>query len=87
MCIFQKYSNIFGEEKKGLHRFRIYDIAIIDVILTILAAIIISYYTKYKFFIILIILFILGIIMHYLFGVNTTINKKIYNIYNTYITS
>jgi|TARA_B100000795_G_C22655242_1_gene381891 hypothetical protein len=87
MCIFQKYSHIFGEEKKGLHRFRIYDIAIIDVILTILAAIIISYYTKYKFFIILIILFILGIIMHYLFGVNTTINKKIYNIYNTYITS
>lgn len=38
-----KYKNILGEPKKGIHSIRVYDIAIIDVILTIIGAYIINY--------------------------------------------
>ena len=74
-----KYKNIFGEPKKGIHSYRIFNIAIIDVILTIIFGIVISYYTKIKKIYCIIFLFILGIIFHYLFCVNTTINNFIYN--------
>jgi len=71
-----KYNNIFGEVGKGVHSYRIFDIAIIDVVLTIIVAYII--YTinpKYSFLTILLCLFILGIIFHRIFCVKTTIDK------------
>jgi len=80
MCIFKKYSNIFGKPNEGLHSYRIMNIAIIDVILTIIGGFIISLYTKANFFLVIILLFLLGIIIHRLFCVNTTINKIIFGI-------
>jgi len=73
-----KYKNIFGEVEKGVHSYRIFNIAIVDVLLTILAAFIISYYTNYNFGLILLFLFILGIIMHRIFCVRTTIDKILF---------
>ena len=74
-----KYKNIFGEVGKGVHSYRIFDIAIVDVLLTIIAAIIINYfYPKYSFSLILLILFILGIVMHQIFCVKTTIDKILF---------
>jgi len=70
--------NIFGKPNKGIHSYRFLDIAIIDVILTIIGAIIITKIIKINFFIVLILLFILGIILHRIFNVNTTINKMIF---------
>ena len=78
-----KYKNIFGEPKKGIHSYRIFNIAIIDFILTIILGIIISYFTKIKKIYCIISLFIFGIIMHHLFCVNTTINNLIFTKYNT----
>ncbi len=84
------YKNIFGKPNTGLHKYRIFNIAIVDVLLVIIAAIIItglwykfSQQTKkqkkkqvYKVFAItLISLFILGVVVHKLFCVDTTINK------------
>lgn len=77
-CIFAKYSDIFGKPKTGFHSFRIYDIAINDVIGTILLSGLISYIFDFNFLIVLVVFFILGIIMHRLFCVNTTINKLIF---------
>lgn len=77
-CPFAKYSNIFGEPNKGFHSVRLFDIAIYDFFGTILISGLLSYSLKYNFFIILILLLILGIIMHRLFCVNTTINKLIF---------
>jgi hypothetical protein len=77
-CPFEKYKYIFGKEKTGIHSYRIYDIAIMDVLMTITGAFIISYLFNYRFIIVLIILFIIGIILHRLFCVNTTINKLIF---------
>ena len=79
-----KFSKLFGEPKKNIHNIRIFDIAIIDVIFTILGSILIQFIIK-KFFNInihfllyLFSLFLLGIIIHRIFCVNTTINKIIF---------
>ena len=75
-----KYKNIFGKVGKGVHSIRIFNIAIVDVLATIvLAFIIYLFLPKYNFFIILISLFILGIILHKIFCVRTTIDKLIFN--------
>jgi hypothetical protein len=73
-----KYKHIFGIPGEGLHKYRIFDIAIIDVLLTIILAIIISYLVKINFIIIFIILFLVGIIMHRIFCVRTTIDKLLF---------
>jgi hypothetical protein len=73
-----KYKHIFGIPGKGLHKYRIFNIAIIDVLLTIILAIIISYLLKINFIITLIILFLVGIIMHRIFCVRTTMDKLLF---------
>jgi hypothetical protein len=75
-----QYRDALGKVNTGIHSYRIFNIAIIDVILTILLAFFIHLFIpKYNFFIILIFLFILGIFLHYIFCVKTTINKLIFN--------
>ena len=73
-----KYKNILGEPRKGIRSFRFMDISIIDTLVTILAAIYISKKFKKPLFTTLIILFILGIIVHKIFCVRTTIDKKLF---------
>jgi fatty acid desaturase len=72
------YKNLLGEPKKGVHSYRIFNIAIVDVLLTIIGAYLISWSFQLNFWMILIILFLLGIILHHLFCVNTTIDKLIF---------
>lgn len=80
ICPFKAYSEIFGKPKEGVHSYRILDLAIVDIIMTIIGAITITLIFKINFFLILIFLFLLGIFLHRLFCVNTTINKLIFGI-------
>ncbi len=79
------YNRIFGEPRKDFHSIRIpiLDIALLDTLGTIFFAYILSFYclkrTKYNFFIILFILFILAIFSHYIFCVKTKINSLLFN--------
>jgi uncharacterized membrane protein YcaP (DUF421 family) len=74
-----QYKDIFGKVGEGVHSYRVFNIAIVDVLGTIFGAYIIHLFVpKYNFFLILIILFILGIFLHHLFGVRTTIDKLIF---------
>ena len=74
-----QYKNIFGEIDKGVHSYKIFNIAIVDVLLTIIGAYIINYFIpKYNYFLILILLFVLGIILHRIFCVRTTIDKLLF---------
>lgn len=82
-CPFGNFSNIFGEPGKGVHSVRLLDVAILDVFGTIGIAGLIAYFKNYttkQFFIVLIILFIMGIILHWMFCVNTTVNKWIFGV-------
>jgi len=75
-----KYKDALGIPGKGIHSFKIFGIAIADVLMTIIAAIIISKLFKVSFLYTCIILFILGIILHRLFCVRTTIDKLLFPI-------
>jgi hypothetical protein len=74
-----KYKNIFGEPGKGVHSYRIFNIAIVDVLATLLAAFIISKLFGFSLKWTTISLFILGIIAHHLFCVRTTVDKILFN--------
>ena len=73
-----RYKNIFGKPGTGVHSYRIFNIAIVDVLLTILSAILIAYFFKISFIKTAIVLFILGIFLHRIFCVRTTVDKWLF---------
>jgi len=73
-----EYKNALGIPGKGIHSYRIFGIAIADVVMTIIVAFIISWLTKWNFTYTLIILFLLGIILHRAFCVRTTLDKLLF---------
>ncbi len=76
--MFCQYKDLFGKPKTGVHKYRIFGLAAVDVILTVLAALLIAYVFNVSFWITLLVLFILGICLHHLFCVDTTIDKLIF---------
>jgi hypothetical protein len=74
-----KYKNILGIPKKGIHSYRICNIAIMDVIMTILMAYLIKQFFNISFSKTAILLFSIGIILHRLFGVKTTIDLLLFD--------
>jgi len=70
-----KYRDIFGKVKEGPHSYRIFNIAIVDTVLTIIIGYFISKYFKLKLIYVLIVLFILAVIIHKIFCVETTLTK------------
>ena len=75
VCPFKKYSEIFGRVGEGVHRFRILDTPVVDFVLTLLLAMLITWLTKIPSVITTIVCFLVGILIHILFGVNTTVVK------------
>jgi hypothetical protein len=73
-----KYRNALGEPKKGAHSIRVFNVAVIDLLLTILAAAILHWVFKIPIIISIISMLLLGIIMHRLFCVRTTVDKIIF---------
>jgi hypothetical protein len=74
-----KYKDIFGKPGEGAHSYRLFNIAIVDVLLTILIAYLISVIFSKSFIITTIVLFLLGIISHRIFCVRTTIDKLLFS--------
>ena len=77
--MFCQYKNIFGEPGKGVHSYRVKGFAIVDIVGTILAALLISWVLDTYFISTLVILFLLGIILHRLFCVRTTLDTLIFS--------
>jgi hypothetical protein len=82
-----KYKSIFGEPNTGLHSYRIFNIAIFDVLSTILVGVIIHQIiivemlkmnNTIKLWMVLVVLFIVGIISHRVFCVKSTVDKLIF---------
>ncbi len=76
----QKYRYIFGKPGKGIHRFRICNLAIVDILLTFLLAKIVqvTLFSHTSYSIVALCMFILGIFMHLLFGVQTPIQRFLF---------
>ena len=73
-----KYKNFFGIPGKGIHSYRVFDLSIADIGMTMLGAIVISYFFIISLLYTSIFLFTLGIIVHRLFCVRTTIDKLLW---------
>jgi hypothetical protein len=74
-CPFSKYRNIFGIPGKGVHKYQFLDTAIVDYVLTLILAALATYFSKIPLVLTTIFMFITGIILHILFGVETSTLK------------
>jgi hypothetical protein len=65
------YANIFGKPNTGVHSIRLFGLAVVDTVLTIIGAFIIAKVYKINFWYTLLSFFVLGEILHYVFGTKT----------------
>lgn len=68
---------LFGNPKQGIHSYRFLGFAIFDVVASIIGALIISYAFKFRLSYTLVGVFVSGIILHWIFCVDTTLNLLI----------
>jgi len=74
-CPFSNFNNLLGVPNKGIHSYRFGYIAIVDYVLSILLASVLSYICAIPLDLMTIFVFIIALLLHLLFGVNTaTIN-------------
>ena len=73
-----QYKNLLGVPGEGIHKYRIFNIAIADVILTIILALFLSWLFNINFWLMLVFTFLLGIILHKIFCVKTTVDKLLF---------
>jgi polyferredoxin len=74
------HRHVFGKEGEGVHRHRLFGIAVVDAVLTIALGLLIARWTGWHVLPTLLGLFLLAIIAHRLFCVNTTVNKAIFGV-------
>ena len=76
----EKIKKAFGEPGEGIHSYRIFNIAYLDVIFTMVGALFIQrlFFPKRKYLEVLFLFFLSGIFLHRLFDVRTTIDKFIF---------
>lgn len=75
-----KYKDIFGKPIQGVHSYRIANVAVVDVVLTIIAAWLIHRFLLPQFHLLWVTvgLFLVGIAAHRLFCVRTTVDKLLF---------
>lgn len=74
-----KYKNIFGAPGTGVHKYKFKGTSIVDYFLTIFGAFVITYFTNIPLVITTIGLFLIGIVLHYLFGIETQVLNFIFS--------
>lgn len=72
------YRNLFGRVAEGAHSYRIFDIAIVDVLFTVLGAYLLHRLFSVSFGVMVVGLFLLGIVLHRLFCVRTTVDRVLF---------
>jgi len=73
-----RYSDIFGKPGTGVHSYRLFGVAIVDVVLTIILGIFISKVTGLNQNLSILYCFLAGIVLHHLFCVKTTVEILIF---------
>lgn len=67
-----------SKPREGIHSFRILDIAVADVALTVAAAAGISYFTQWNFWVVFISLILIGIVTHRALKIRTKVDTIIF---------
>jgi hypothetical protein len=76
--MFCKHRDYFGKVNEGVHKSKVLGLAINDVIPTILFSLIFAYLLKLDYLLTIICVFLLAILLHRMFCVNTTLNVLIF---------
>jgi len=71
------YKDVFGKPGTGVHALRVFDIAVVDVVLTVIAAYYISGYYRWSLKWTVFWAFVIGELFHYVFCVETTVIKLV----------
>ena len=71
ICPFKEYSDLFGLTGQGVHKHTLFNVIVIDNLMVIAFAIFLTYQFDIPFPISIIGVYIVGIILHMLFGVQT----------------
>ena len=76
-----KYNKLFGEAgtTKGMRKYRIFGIALFDVTVTVVCALLIAWVFKLPYIQTVIAIFILGIFVHRAFCVRTEVDKMLFH--------
>ena len=72
------YANLFGRPGEGAHAYRIANIAVVDTVLTIVVALLVARWAHWNPFLTLLGAFGLGIILHRVFCVRTTVDRLLF---------
>ena len=72
-----QYKDALGVPDTGIHSYRLFGVAIIDVLFTIIGAVLIAYFFRLSYVWTTIILFLAGTGFHKLFCVQTTVTNLI----------
>ena len=80
MWYFCKYKDFLGKPGEGLRRYRILNLSLVDVFATLVLAWVLQrfYFIYTDYFSVLLFTFIVGILLHRLFCVRTTIDKFLF---------
>jgi len=73
-----KYKDSLGEPGKGVHSYRLFGVAIVDVVMTVFVAFLVSWYFRLAFIPLTILFFLTGILLHRLFCVKTKVDELIF---------
>lgn len=73
-----KYKNAFGKLNTGIHSYKIGGVSVLDFGVAAIAAYLLSLLLRTPFWITFILFFILGIIIHRMFCVRTTVDKWLF---------
>ncbi len=79
--LFCQYKDIFGKPNEGVHSYRLFDIAVVDVGMTIIGGYLMHryYFNKYmSLFEFILLLLLFGVFMHKIFCVKTTVHNIIF---------
>ena len=72
------YKDLIGKPNTGIHKYRLFDIAVMDVVITFFAAWLFAYIMKWNAPRTILSVFIIGIISHRIFCVRTTVDKWLF---------
>jgi len=71
ICPFKEFNDIFGPIGQGAHKYTLFNVIVIDNLLTIAVAVFVTYQFEVPFPLSIIGAYIVSIVIHMLFGVQT----------------
>jgi hypothetical protein len=79
MSVKDFFNEIIGVPGVGIHSYRIFDIAYMDVIVVLIGSILLAWVFKWRYIRTIVGMFIFGIVVHRFFDVRTTVDKLIFS--------